>query len=172
MGFVEAIRSAFITKYATFSGRACRSEFWWFRLANLIAYYIATQTSKAFILHFTSSSSFTGSQNRIALSIIIAFIIEIILFTPFLAAASRRLHDRNISSIWASPFIITMLIPYFLIFLVINRIIYNDDMYILLGLNIILQLLLHIPFLFKGTDGLNQYGPNPLSKDVDTDVFS
>ena len=29
MGFTEAVKSVF-TNYATFSGRAKRSEFWWF----------------------------------------------------------------------------------------------------------------------------------------------
>lgn len=35
MGFLEAIKTCF-GKYATFSGRARRSEFWWFVLLNLI----------------------------------------------------------------------------------------------------------------------------------------
>lgn len=171
MGLIEAVRSAFVKKYATFSGRACRSEFWWFRLANIMAYGIVSQVLPIFI-RALSDASMIGSQNRVTFSIIFAFMFDIALFIPVLAAAARRLHDRNISSVWASPLIITMLIPYFLIFLVFNGIITADDMYIFLGINIIIQILLHIPFLFKGTNGLNQYGPNPLSKEVDADVFS
>lgn len=172
MGFIEAVRSAFFTKYAKFSGRACRSEFWWFRLANLIVYYIATEASKVLMLLFTVPLSLANPQSRLAISMLVAFIVDILLFIPFLAAASRRLHDRNMSSLWATPFIITMLIPYFLILLLVNSIIDSEEMYMILGLSFFLQLFLHIPFLFKGTDGLNQYGPNPLRKNLDADVFS
>ena len=35
MGFVEAVKTCF-SKFATFSGRARRSEFWWFYLLNAI----------------------------------------------------------------------------------------------------------------------------------------
>ena len=34
-GFGQAVRR-FWSKYATFSGRASRSEFWWWQLANLL----------------------------------------------------------------------------------------------------------------------------------------
>ncbi|MGO7697057.1 DUF805 domain-containing protein, partial [Rhizobium leguminosarum] len=32
MGFTEAVRTVLTQKYATFSGRASRSEYWWFVL--------------------------------------------------------------------------------------------------------------------------------------------
>lgn len=35
MGFLEAIKACF-SKYATFSGRSRRSEYWWFVLLNFI----------------------------------------------------------------------------------------------------------------------------------------
>ena len=35
MSFVEAIKSGF-RKYATFSGRATRSEYWWWTLFTVI----------------------------------------------------------------------------------------------------------------------------------------
>ncbi len=39
MTFVESIKTCF-SKYATFSGRATRSEFWWFWVFTLIASFI------------------------------------------------------------------------------------------------------------------------------------
>ncbi|MGM5012543.1 DUF805 domain-containing protein [Rhizobium sp. 969_B3_N1_2] len=44
MAFTEAVRTVFKEKYATFSGRASRSEFWWSYLLyvlGLIAFVIA-----------------------------------------------------------------------------------------------------------------------------------
>ena len=35
MSFIDAVHSA-LTKYATFTGRARRSEYWWFVLFNVI----------------------------------------------------------------------------------------------------------------------------------------
>ena len=41
MTFLQSVRSA-LTKYATLSGRACRSEFWWFLLFCLLVDVVAT----------------------------------------------------------------------------------------------------------------------------------
>jgi uncharacterized membrane protein YhaH (DUF805 family) len=38
MNMKEAVTSVLIKKYATFSGRASRSEYWWFSLAYLLVY--------------------------------------------------------------------------------------------------------------------------------------
>ena len=38
MGFGESIKTCF-NKYATFSGRASRSEFWWFQLAFFLSFF-------------------------------------------------------------------------------------------------------------------------------------
>ena len=36
MGFIEALESVVVKNYANFSGRARRSEYWYFALANFI----------------------------------------------------------------------------------------------------------------------------------------
>ena len=42
MGFHESVRTVLWKKYATFSGRASRSEYWWFQLLYwaLLAAYV------------------------------------------------------------------------------------------------------------------------------------
>ncbi len=40
MGFKEAVRSVLVDKYVTFSGRAARSEYWWFTLFIFIVYIV------------------------------------------------------------------------------------------------------------------------------------
>ena len=39
MGFTESVKTVF-SKFATFSGRASRSEFWWFYLFNSLSWLV------------------------------------------------------------------------------------------------------------------------------------
>ncbi len=40
MDFATAVKTVVMQKYANFSGRAIRSEYWWFILAYIIAYLV------------------------------------------------------------------------------------------------------------------------------------
>ena len=86
MGFVEAVRTC-LAKYATFSGRASRSEFWWFALFHaLVLVAIAV---------FATVSAMSDVQ-RVAQAVGVAgSVVYIALILPMLAATIRRLHDRN-----------------------------------------------------------------------------
>ena len=90
------MQEAFITcmkKYAVFSGRASRSEYWWFVLCEFLI------IAGASIL-----SDKLGS---------LAFLV---LFMPVLAAGARRLHDIGRSGWWllvgAVPLIGSLLLLY------------------------------------------------------------
>ena len=72
----ESIRVCF-AKYATFSGRACRSEYWWFML---------------FI--------FLVSAAAISINDTVYGLVALGLLLPHLAVAARRLHDINKSAWW------------------------------------------------------------------------
>lgn len=39
MQFLEAVQTCVVKKYCDFSGRASRSEFWWYALAYLVVSY-------------------------------------------------------------------------------------------------------------------------------------
>ena len=88
MSFSEAIQSVF-SKYATFSGRARRSEYWYFVLFNLI---ISAMLSIG--VNITANSSFNwvlqGASGLFSLAVLI----------PGLAVAWRRLHDIGKSGAW------------------------------------------------------------------------
>lgn len=71
VSFGEAIKTCF-SKYATFSGRASRSEFWYFFLFSFILGCIP----------------------------IVNFIAGLVLLLPSLAVAVRRLHDTGKSGWW------------------------------------------------------------------------
>ncbi len=77
MNFGQAI-SACLGKYATFAGRASRSEFWWFFLFQvLVSIAVAALLGE-------KASSLAG----------------LALLLPSLAVATRRLHDIGKSGWW------------------------------------------------------------------------
>ncbi|KQZ95014.1 hypothetical protein ASD74_13545 [Rhizobium sp. Root564] len=110
MGFGEAIRTVLTKKYATFSGRASRSEYWWFQLFfhSLLACYFLVSTVMAATTWNTS----------IGLGILV-----IAFFLPQIALAVRRLHDRNLSGWWYLGFIIAWFVPYLNLLAIITLIV-------------------------------------------------
>ncbi len=81
MTFKESLVSVGRKNYANFSGRASRSEFWWWYLAVLII--------EALINAITYSDNFAPIGTTISVIILLA------LFIPTLAVGVRRLHDTN-----------------------------------------------------------------------------
>lgn len=76
MTFGESIQNCF-SKYADFSGRADRSEYWWFEL---------------FLILVIVGAGMLGET--------IANLISLAVLLPSLAVGARRLHDINKSGWW------------------------------------------------------------------------
>jgi len=74
MNFIESIQTCY-KKFFDFSGRASKSEYWWFQLYNVIIY----------VLTFV----FQGDLTLLFSIVVIANII------PNYAAAVRRIHDSD-----------------------------------------------------------------------------
>ena len=87
MDFATSIKTCF-SKYGVFSGRASRSEFWWFALFGFIG-GIVTMVVDVMILGYSSEAY--GPTN---------IIFTVITFLPYLAVGARRLHDINKSGWW------------------------------------------------------------------------
>ncbi len=85
MNFGEAITTC-MGKYVTFSGRATRSEFWWFYLFTVLISWGAILVDAAMF-----GSGATGILSSIA---------SLVFFLPTLAVSSRRLHDVGKSGWW------------------------------------------------------------------------
>lgn len=90
MSFQDAVRSA-LTQYVTFSGRARRSEYWFFALFNFLVLMVASFIDRAIGLN----SALYG-------------VVALALLLPGLAIGARRLHDTNRSG-W---FLLLGLIPF------------------------------------------------------------
>ncbi len=79
-----------LRKYATFTGRASRPEFWWWTLAVVLA------TVTANLIDTVVLAPLLGVEDGQPLSVV--FALAVIL--PNLAVAARRLHDTGRSGWW------------------------------------------------------------------------
>ena len=97
MNFSTSITTCF-SKFATFSGRATRSEFWWFYLFTLLIGWFA----------------------QMAVGAGIAGVVSLVFFLPLLAASVRRLHDIGRTGWW-------ILIAFTLIGIIVLIVFYATD---------------------------------------------
>ena len=134
MSFRDAVRTC-LGNYANFNGRARRSEFWWFylftALVGLAAYVV-------YLILFGIAAAL-GDSSLAAIFTVLAFIwvlviivISIGLYIPTLAVGSRRLHDYGMSG-WLQ---LLLLVP-------------------------CASIVLIVLWALAGTQGPNQYGPEP-----------
>ena len=83
---INSYKKVVFEKYATFEGRATRSEYWWFTLANWIV---------GMVISFVGSL-FDPTYGGLALQGIYSLAVLI----PSLAVGVRRLHETNHSGWW------------------------------------------------------------------------
>ena len=87
MGFIETIEVCF-TKYFNFSGRARRSEYWFFALFTLL--------TTSFFVYFEGYMGIFPNTDQA----ILANIFSLLVIIPSIAVGVRRLHDTNHSGWW------------------------------------------------------------------------
>jgi uncharacterized membrane protein YhaH (DUF805 family) len=106
ISFIDAIKRGF-KKYATFSGRASRSEYWWWALFSFIVYLVLLVP--AYVLGITTSSDGGRTPGAAAIPLIILLVVfYLLMIVPTLALTVRRLHDAGYSG-WLA---LLMLVPY------------------------------------------------------------
>lgn len=89
MSFGQAVSSVF-SKYATFSGRARRSEYWYWVLFVILLSLLATVLDSVLKLRVVEGSTFGW----------ISLIVSLALLIPGIAVTVRRLHDTDRSGWW------------------------------------------------------------------------
>ena len=103
--FGQAVKR-FFKKYATFSGRASRSEYWWVQLFLwLVAALFSVLMSVAGVNMeaFTSGDAAALSASLNGFSILLVTLSGIwglVLIIPTMALTWRRLHDANLAGPW------------------------------------------------------------------------
>ena len=103
------IKDSFIsvfTNWLNFSGRACRSEYWYFFLSIFIITIVLT------ILEMS-----TGIYSYELETGPLTLLLQLIIIIPSISVASRRLQDRGISGWWQLSYI--TIIGIFVIFVLL-----------------------------------------------------
>lgn len=105
MGFATSVTTC-LRKYADFSGRASRSELWWFVLFYVLLLVGAGLIDQAIGLHLPINDNIwvVNGQNVVITDYYTPgwaeAVVTVGLFLPMLAVQVRRLHDRDASGWW------------------------------------------------------------------------
>jgi uncharacterized membrane protein YhaH (DUF805 family) len=149
MGFSEAVRTCLFEKYVTFSGRASRSEYWYFALFYLL---VAIALSMLFFLmggiNAIETEDFSG---LVLVPIALGSLFGLAMILPGISVTVRRFHDRNLSGWWYLASFLAGLIP-------------------LVGF--LASIAAFVITVLKGTPGQNKFGRDPLGADTNADVFA
>ena len=100
MSFGAAVRSV-LGKYATFSGRARRSEFWWWDLAQGLIISLPYVLAVVLVVVTISTDPAATEPPPAALALVgLMFLLQLALLIPTVAVTVRRLHDTGRTGWW------------------------------------------------------------------------
>ena len=145
-----------IQKYADFTGRAPRAEYWWFVLAMVIVFVLLTIVE-----------SIVG-LNKMVLGVYgpLTTLMWLAVLVPSLSVGVRRLHDTDRSGWW-----LLLMVPYGFAGVLMVRSMSAAaaagtapafgaaGIFVLIGF--VCLILLLVFYCLAGTPGDNRYGPNP-----------
>jgi uncharacterized membrane protein YhaH (DUF805 family) len=136
-----------IQKYADFSGRASRAEYWWYALGVVVC-----------LIVLMIAESMLGLQ-RLVMGVYgpLTLLFSAAIFVPNITAGIRRLHDTGRPGsyvlLWLVPWAISVVVRLLGAGVLING---------LVGLVTLVSCIVLLVFLVQpGTPGNNRYGPNP-----------
>lgn len=89
MDFMTAVRTC-LSKYVDFSGRARRSEYWFFALFGFLVGIVTS------VIDMVLGTDYDGSTS----GGLVNTVVSLALFLPSLAVGVRRLHDTDRSGWW------------------------------------------------------------------------
>ena len=159
-----------LKRYAEFSGRSRRMEYWMFGLLQAI---VAVVFGAIFVAAIGSAFTARDSVNPGAIfaSMGIAFLIfglyALAILIPSIAVAVRRLHDSDRSGWW----VMIYFGPYLLSFVVqiMGALVQSTGLLLVGGVLTLASLIGVIVFIvfmcLPGTVGPNRFGPDPLFPD-------
>ena len=154
MTFGESIHTVVIRKYATFDGRAPRSEFWWFQLFSL-----------GISIILAAIGTVIGSMNALDT---LDSLISLALLIPTFAVTFRRLYDIDRSGWW--QFLpVTSAVPAIVAFTASGAF---DNAITLpfIAATAVLTILLIVWLIRPGDAHPNRFGDDPLHRS-DAEVF-
>lgn len=164
-----------LKKYAQFSGRAPRAEFWWFTLFVVLAYFAVWFLLIGTIggMAAADAEPGLGMFGALGAGMIFVFLFWLALIIPTLAVQVRRLHDTNRSGWWLLGFYLL-----YAVYMVMSMgTVFSAGMdptagaqpnMGALGITMVLGLVMFVYMIvllvfycLPGTPGPNNYGPDP-----------
>lgn len=150
-----------LRRYADFSGRAPRAEYWWFNLGTVVVQ-----------IPLNIADKMLGSWTPLSTLFSLATLL------PWIAVTVRRLHDTNRSGLWLLLFIgVFAVIGFMAVAIGISN--YSGGTasgFTALMIAILLVLASFVTFLvfmvLPGTQGANDYGPDPYGRNDLEEVFA
>jgi uncharacterized membrane protein YhaH (DUF805 family) len=152
MSPIDWAKRPIVEKYADFSGRAPRAEYWWYTLALIVV-----------SLLLSIIESITGLKGLVfGLYGPLTALLVLATIVPGIAVSIRRLHDTNRSGWW-----LLLAVPYVIIAMMMVGAMASGNLaamaagglLALVGLALCIVLLVFM--VLPSTPGENRYGPNP-----------
>jgi len=179
--FAWALRP--LKRYAEFSGRASRAEFWWFTLFLIVTYIviiIALGATAGGLAAMNPAGAIAAGG--VGIFAIFIGLFWLAMFIPVLAVQIRRLHDINRSGWWMGAFWLLYLVYVGLTFSYAFTASSVTDgappsvagalaVAVLALVFFVYSIMLLVFFCLPGTKGANRYGDDPYGADV-AEVFA
>jgi uncharacterized membrane protein YhaH (DUF805 family) len=162
-----------LKRYADFSGRSRRMEYWMWVLLQVIVYIVVLMLTMMFgggALMSGDPSAAMAAGGAIMLIFGLYGIYSLAILIPSLAVSVRRLHDTDRTGWW----ILAPLAPYLLTIVAGMMLATSPDMAAMAGILalvsmiavVVLGLVLLVFYFMEGTRGPNKYGPDPKGQDT------
>lgn len=135
-----------LKRYADFSGRSRRREYWMFAMLNVLVTLAGVVLIIAGLpegsieadTNFAEAPGELGVASWLGMALLVIWYLAVVI--PSIAVTVRRLHDRDLSGWWYLAFIVASLFPI---------------------LNVIGSIAFLVFMLLPGTVGENRFGPDP-----------
>lgn len=151
---VDWAKRPILEKYADFTGRASRPEYWWYVLAIVIAFVVARVIESILGVGHMLFYSYGPLSALLWLATII----------PSLAVGARRLHDTDRSGWW----LLICVVPYALMAVAGVMAVMGGGLFAFLGMMGLIGIVAFVGALvllyfmvLPGTPGQNRYGAPP-----------
>lgn len=153
MGFSEAVRTCLKLKYATFQGRASRSEYWYFLLFVMLVAIVLGLLAYLSVGSEGLMAMQNGGRTPVATMILFGIlgIFYLAILLPSISVGVRRFHDRNLSGWYYLGAIVLGIVPF---------------------VGFLASIAAFVITVLKGTEGPNKFGRDPLGPEHSADVFN
>ena len=163
-----------LRRYADFSGRSRRMEFWMWQLFQVIVYFgiviLAMVMGGGARMRGGDPTAVAAAGGGMLIVMLLYLLYVLAVFIPSLAVAVRRLHDTNRTGWW----VLAPLAPYLLVIVAGMLALASPDLAPVAGIIGLvamvavfgLAITLLVFYFLEGTKGPNKYGPDPKGQDT------